>query len=53
MEFSEIAKLTVKKDSDYNSMAVCDIVSRLKQEEPKSKEYYKRIKKRKKEKGNN
>lgn len=53
MEFSEIAKLNIKKDKSYNSMVVCDLVSRIEQKETKSKEYYKRIKKLKKEKRHN
>lgn len=52
-QLSEFARLTIKKDSDYNSMAVCDLVSRIEQKETKSNEYYKRIKKLKKEKRHN
>lgn len=43
MEFSEIAKLNIKKDKSYDSMVLCDLESRLKQDEPKSKEHNKRL----------
>lgn len=46
MEFSEIARLNIKQDSEsYNSMVVCDLVSRLQQKETDSDIHYKKVKK--------
>ena len=44
MEFSEIVKLKIKDSESYNSMVVCDLISRIKQEDPKPKEHCKKVK---------
>lgn len=45
MELSEVARLNIKQDSDsYNSMVVCDLISRLQQKEIKPKNQYKKVK---------
>lgn len=42
MELSDIARLTIKLDSEaYKSMLVCDLVSRMQQKETKPKSYKK------------
>ena len=40
MELSDIARVTIRKGSKpYESMIGCDLISRIKQEDPKPKSY--------------
>jgi hypothetical protein len=42
MELSDIARVTIRKGSKpYESMIGCDLISRIKQEDPKPKSYKK------------
>jgi hypothetical protein len=45
MELSDIARVTIRKGSKpYESMIGCDLISRIKQEDPKPKEHCKKVK---------
>jgi len=51
MKLSDIARVTVKKDSEiYKNMLGCDLISRLQQKEVKAEVDYKKIKKYKSKK---
>mgnify|MGYP000995700692 CR=1 FL=1 len=45
MELSEFVKLKIKDSESYNSMVVCDLISRLQQKETDSDIHYKKVKK--------